>query len=663
MAAARTRPYLLVVAAAVAAAFCLTPWGQTLDRLAYDSYFGIRGHQQLSDDIVFVAIDETSFEEVGLRWPWPRALHAQLLENIYAAGAKVVAIDILLPEASATESDAALAEVLRKYGTTILAADVSRSENNQFVVENNIQPLDIFLTPNTRVGHVRTPTDPDGFVRRADLELRDLRSLGYEATLAYTDGDCCQGLPADDLPLINFSGGPETVRTVSYYQALDPDKYLPADIFRNKLVILGVNTTSSAMPEERRPDHFPTPFTRWGEGYSPGSMVHANVAAALLGRGFMEASPLLLTCLAGLLLAIIYGLVTFNLSLITSTWIASGLTLAVFIGAYSAFTQQFYISPVALLLPLLAVYIFSPYYRYLAEAKQRAFIRDAFSTYVNPSIVAQLEQDPDSVKLGGKQVDGTALFLDIAGFASLTEKHSPEMVVDFINQFLSALIDIAMDKGGTVERFLGDAVMVIWGAPVEQEDHAQRACQAGVAMALEIARISAAESERIGAPVHARVGINSGSMTAGNIGANRRFNYTVLGDSVNLAARLEGINKIYQSTVIIGAATAAQLGDNFVLRYLDTVTVKGREQAEKIYELLGLNGEVPPEKLQAAEAYAEGMTAYQKRNWQKASDSFTKGLEADPADGPCAVLKARCTVFADNEPTADWNGVFDISVK
>ena len=169
MAAARTRPYMLLVAAAVTALFCLTPMGRALDRLAYDGWFGLRGHQPLTTDIVFVSIDETSFQEIGLRWPWPRALHAQLLENIYEAGAKVVAIDILFPEPSEADSDQALAQVLNKYGTTILAADVSTSEDNRFVVENNILPLDIFMSPLTRLGHVRTPTDPDGFVRRADL--------------------------------------------------------------------------------------------------------------------------------------------------------------------------------------------------------------------------------------------------------------------------------------------------------------------------------------------------------------------------------------------------------------------------------------------------------------------------------------------------------------
>jgi adenylate cyclase len=182
-------------------------------------------------------------------------------------------------------------------------------------------------------------------------------------------------------------------------------------------------------------------------------------------------------------------------------------------------------------------------------------------------------------------------------------------------------------------------------------------------MALEIQRISDSESARMGVPVHARVGINSGSMTAGNIGANRRFNYTVLGDCVNLAARLEALNKIYQSTVIIGSATADQLDGDFELRYLDTVTVKGREQPERIFELLGKRGKVSRQKLRAAEAYAKGIALYQQRNWSEASHWFSKGLDADPTDGPCAALKARCENFGHIEPGSDWTGIFDITTK
>jgi adenylate cyclase len=660
----RLKPYLLIAAAALAAAFCLTPWGQAFDRLAYDAYFKVRGEQHLPDDIVFVAIDEISFQEIGLQWPWPRALHARLLENLYTAGAKVVAIDILFPEPSTPEDDAALAAVLGSYGTTVLAADVSRSEDNRFVVENNIQPLAELRTPLTRVGHIRTPADPDGFVRRADLELRDFQSLGYATAVAYTDGNCCEPLPASATPLINFSGGPGTANTVSYYQALDPGKYLPPDTFRNKLVVLGVNTTSSVMPEERRPDHFPTPFTRGGGGYAPGSLIHMNVIANLLQHRFITATPLPLLALLGFLLATAYGLATLRIGFIASSLLAGLLAVLLLAGSFWLFADKLtYASPTTILVPLFAAYLFSPYYRYLAEARQRAFIRKAFSTYVNPAIVAQLEQDPDSVKLGGKQVDGTALFLDIAGFTALSERHDPETLVSFINEFLSALINIAMDNGGTVERFLGDAVMVIWGAPVEQNDHAQRACETAVAMAAEIARISTAESARLGATIHARIGINSGSMTAGNIGANRRFNYTVLGDCVNLAARLEGLNKIYGTTVIVGEATRQQLDDDFVLRRLDVVTVKGRKQAEPIYELSGLRSTLDAEKSQALDAYARGLACYQQRDWDDALECFSDVLAALPGDAPSALMSQRCEQYRENPPPDDWHGVTDINEK
>lgn len=658
------KPWLLVVASFAAALFCLTPWGDNLDHLAYDTLFLIRGEQAVTDDIVFVAIDETSFQEINQPWPWPRSIHAQVIDSMYRAGAKTIAIDILFPEPSTEDEDRALAEVLARGGMTVLGADVNRSEDNRLIVENEILPLDIFRSRFTRVGHVRTPGDADGFVRRTDLTLRGYNSLALEAALAFTGHECCSRPPADELPLINYAGGPGTVKTVSYYQALDAATYLPPDALRDKLVIIGVNTTSSAMPDERRPDHFPTPFTRWGHGYTPGSLVHANVMANLLDDAFIRELPRWQVALGGLLVAILFGLLTLNLSFGGSSLLTFVLALALLYGSYAGFSSNLlYLSPVALVLPLIAVYIFSPYYRYLVEARQRAFIRDAFSTYVNPAIVAQLEKDPESVRLGGKQVDGTALFLDIAGFTDMSERHDPETVVNFINEFLSALIEIAMEAGGTVERFLGDAIMVIWGAPTEQPDHARLACETAIRMAAKIEQISASESERMGTTVHARIGVNSGSMTAGNIGANKRFNYTVLGDCVNLAARLEGLNKVYGTTAIIGSATAEQLGDDFKLRYLDTVTVKGRTTPEKIFEPLGKAGEIAPERTQAAEAYAAGMELYQQGQWEAAAVAFGKGLEANQDDGPCRELQERCRAFAANGPGADWDGVWVVENK
>jgi len=300
--------------------------------------------------------------------------------------------------------------------------------------------------------------------------------------------------------LIDFAGGPGGIRTVSYYQALDREKYLPADTFANKLVIVGVNTTSSAMPDERRPDHFPIPYTRWGAGYAPGSIVHANIAANLLSGSFITAGSLSLTALTGFLIAIAFGIGTLNLEFRQSSLIALLSGVTILISSFVAFVNaNYYLAPGPLLLPLLITFLISPYYRYLAEARQRAFIRKAFSTYVNPVIVSELEKNPESVRLGGKQVDGTALFLDIAGFTALSERHSPETIVAFINEFLSRLIEIAMKHEGTVERFLGDAIMVIWGAPLEQSDHAQRASRAGIEMAMEVERLSATESARLGA--------------------------------------------------------------------------------------------------------------------------------------------------------------------
>ncbi|NNM00279.1 MAG: adenylate/guanylate cyclase domain-containing protein, partial [Gammaproteobacteria bacterium] len=239
----------------------------------------------------------------------------------------------------------------------------------------------------------------------------------------------------------------------------------------------------------------------------------------------------------------------------------------------------------------------------------------------------------------------------------------PEAMVDFINEFLSAMIDIAMEEGGTVERFLGDAVMVIWGAPTAQPDHAERACRAALTMAERIRTISRQEAARMGVPISVRIGINSGSMIAGNIGANRRFNYTVLGDCVNLAARLEGVNKLYGTTILVGSATEAALDKDIERRFIDTVRVKGRGEPEQIYELLGRRGTVPGMRREAAERYGKAWKLYRAQRWDEAAALFDRCAEIDSDDDAARAMAQRCRRFEKQPPGDDWDGVFDIETK
>jgi adenylate cyclase len=460
---------------------------------------------------------------------------------------------------------------------------------------------------------------------------------------------------------IDFAGTPPMVQTVSYYQALDPQRYLPAGTFLDKLVIIGVNTASSVMPGSRTPDHYPTPFTRWGGGYMPGSFIHANIVANLLYGAPIAFTPRPVMALVGLLLAAVYWRFTTTRDLPLRSAVLAILLFLLGTAAFLAFAQLHrYVSPLGLLLPMLTIYLQSPYYDYLQASRQRAFIRGALSSYVSPQVVALIDRDPDVLRLGGTRVEGSVLFLDIAGFTTLTERHSPELIVQFINEYLSELVDIAMNAGGTVERFLGDAVMVVWGAPLAQADHARRACDAALTMVDRIRAMSAAAEQRLGAPVSARIGVNSGTMIAGNIGGNRRFNYTVMGDAVNLAARLEAANKSYRTTILIGDATRELIGEDYLCRLVDRVRVKGRAQVSALWELVGRAQAVDSDLRYALATYAVALDQYRAGNFAEAIEGFARVADLRPDDGPAAALRSRCERLLRHPPAERWDGVVDL---
>jgi adenylate cyclase len=295
------------------------------------------------------------------------------------------------------------------------------------------------------------------------------------------------------------------------------------------------------------------------------------------------------------------------------------------------------------------------------EVREKRWLRQAFSRYVSPSIVEDIAAHPERLELGGEEVDATVLFADLTDFTALSERMPPKEVIHLLDEYFTVMTQIILAHKGTVDKYIGDAIMCFWGAPMPQRDHAIRACRS----ALEMIKAMCGLNDRWRAQGHPslklRIGIHSGRVVAGNVGSRERFNYTVMGDTVNLANRLEQVNKFFGSQILLSEATHRLAKGDFLVRELDRIRVKGRRQPVTLYELLGYRpeGDPPPELV----LFSQGLEAYRLRNWQDAVEKFQEILHLNPLDGPARLYHERSTQFLESPPPSTWPAIHTMEGK
>ena len=316
----------------------------------------------------------------------------------------------------------------------------------------------------------------------------------------------------------------------------------------------------------------------------------------------------------------------------------------------------------ALLASLIAIVIIN-FRQYLSELGQKAQIRDAFGQYLSPKVVSDLVKDPEKLALGGEEREMTAFFSDIAGFSSFSESMKPTELVLVLNEYLTGMCNIIIDAEGTVDKFEGDLIMAFWGAPSIQQDHARRACFAAIdqSKALAVLRDKWLSEGRPG--IQVRMGINTGSMVVGNMGSDQRMDYTIMGDAVNLASRLEGANKAYGSYLMISDSTYQQCADDVDVRELDTLRVVGKSDAVKVYELIERKNQTVGKKADLVAQFVDALSLYKSGNYADALRAFKGCAEIVPDDGPTLAYIERCKAYSENPPPADWDHVFTLDNK
>jgi adenylate cyclase len=299
---------------------------------------------------------------------------------------------------------------------------------------------------------------------------------------------------------------------------------------------------------------------------------------------------------------------------------------------------------------------------YLTEGRQRRQLRAAFDKYMAPEVVDEIMRHPE-IKLGGEKKELSILFSDIAGFTTISERLRPEELVELLNEYLSAMTDIIRQQRGNVNKYLGDGIMAIFGAPLGEPTHATLACYAALDSQAALARLRSDWKSQGRPEIAARIGINTGDVVVGNMGSQTRLEYTVMGDNVNLASRLEGANKFYDTPILIGRRTYELAQADVEVREVDLLRVKGKLEPVVVYELLARKGQLDPMKQQVVQKYLEGLRAYKARDFAQARRDFEAALSLDPRDGPSRVYLRRSEEFLATPPSVDWDGIYELHTK
>ena len=617
-------------------------------------------------DVVIVDVDNLSLDDLRPafgRFPWPRDAWVKVVRYLATGGARVIAFDFTFPDPDLQHpaGDSAFAAEERAAGNVVQTltfqgfADTAEARRQSAFREDTaalrrladfglaarglpapagfqtaVIPYRALLEGARGVGSINFTPDPvDGTARRSPLlwpfRGRAYPTLGLAAAMVADSARFAGGAAwsQDRLRLgrltVPLDGGsllldwrgpyndarrrshPQTYRIFPVAQIVHSYDQLaggetpevPIATFQGKVVFIG--TTGAGLFDARANPFGPN---------DPGVLIHATLADNLLTGDFLRRATPAANLGAIVLAALLAG---FAVSFIASVWwsVAAGLALAAaYLGlaAWLFAGAGVWLDAAAPTLAILLTFTGGMAANYFTEGRHKRQIREMFSKYVAPEYVAQLADDPSKIALGGRRAELTILFSDIRGFTSISEKLEPHQVIEFLNEYLSLMAAIVKQKGGTLDKFIGDAVMAFWGEPVHHPDHADRAADCALAMqetTAQLARRWVAEGKP---DIHIGVGINTAEVVVGNIGSvEHKLDYTVIGDGVNLASRLESANKEFKTGIIISEFTLAKLGDRFDVRALGDVKVKGKERPVAIFELLGRRTAAAPAEARAAE--------------------------------------------------------------
>jgi len=598
---------ILLAAVFVCAVFYLGGFNR-LELMTIDARMNLAGPRTPPPEVVMVTIDEASFTHLRQKWPWPASYHARVIDRIASFGAKVISFDISFAEPGPSPAeDLLLGKAIARAGNVVAAV---------FTVPEPVLPIDPVWDNAAGIAFVDLLADSDGVIRRI-MPVADLApdpsgqklnqpalTLGLEV---YREGFDPEGkldltnsrffslgslrvpLDRDGGFFVRYFGGAGTFTSVPYYKVLRGE--IKAGQFKDKLVIIGA--TAQAFH-----DNFSTPF-RKGDFQTPGMEIHANVLGTLMGRRFLVRLPLWLSLALVLALSLLSGYLFFR-----GGPEKKGIFLLVLLLALVLLGSYFLYTGAGLLLDLVPM-LAGPSLEFIVllgvvlsrEKREKAVIRETFGKYVSESVQKWLMENPGyEQRLGGEMRDISILFADINDFVPMTESLGAEATIRVLNEYFTRIVEIITRHGGTVKQFVGDEIMIMFGAPADQPDHTKLAVQAAVDMINDLKQFQAEREARGERKFWIKIGLNSGLCVCGNIGSLKRMEYSVIGDVVNFASRIMGQNKACDTTILVSPSVYERTRNEFDFREQGARKLKGKAAEMIVYELLGRKA-APPDLL------------------------------------------------------------------
>ncbi len=657
--------------------------------------------------IVLVSIDNSSLKfakENGVQWPWSRDFYAFVTNYLAKENAKAILYDIQFYEPdydraniSSEESDLSFAEALSGYNKVVLGVQYGldslevppdikrfslpvkgRLKDYRANVVGAQFPIEPFRSQVSMLGGINIIPDDDGVIRRVPLfyQLNQLylpqmsfsvyynekqfKHFSYNKHQILLDTQLIQ-LDQKDNYLINWygKGGIEGVFRYIPFKSLiqtataleyGGEPTLSAGFFKDKYVIIGA-TADGLM------DLKTSPYTKM----MPGMEIWATILSNLLNNHHIRYIPniFLLIVLVLLSFLVMFSFTHFKGSY--SNLFIMFILVATILGISWLWRFRIYFNLILPVIAILLSYLLIVFIAYLMEGKSKKEIRRIFTRYLHPDIIETLIKNPDLIEMGGEEIEATVMFSDIYNFTTYSEGKHPKELVKDLNEYFNYITNTILENNGLLDKYTGDGLMAIFGAPVPRKDHAYLACRSAILHKQFAEELNKQNTTTSGFfHINTRLGINSGLIVAGNIGSEKRMDYTAIGDPVNLSARLEGVNKIFKTKIIISDSTYALVKNDFVCRELDYLRVKGKKEPTRIFELIDFIDN--QSKYTWISAYVEALNVYRMGDFSKAKRMFKTLSESDLKDTASATMAERCDYLLENPPK-DWDGILTLNVK
>ncbi len=657
-------------------------------------------------DIVLILLDQNSLDwasdKQGIQWPWPRELYAGIIDFCRRSKVKALAIDVLFTEPSVfgVDDDAQLAKALRNFNRCAVAMALGRESGSAVTWPHGFDratvsiagfddwqaatQADVVLYPRASMPipevrdsapflcNVQQSPDADTVYRRVNLfslfDGRVLPSLGLGGYLAahpqtelsvrpgrFNVGDRNVPIDGQGRAILRFRGPAGTYTAYSAAAVLQSETALRAGAqpvidpreLAGKYVFFGFSAPGLH-------DLRPAPLS----GAFPGVEISATALDNLLSGDFIRPAESWRVVLVVLVLCLLCGVLTCWFSnVFAMVAVAAVFLMLPDYAAHRCYINGLWLPLVATEAALVLTLAVSLVLKYTTEGRKKRYYRKAFRHYLSPAVIEQLVRDPNLLKLGGERRELSIFFSDLKGFTSISEKLSPEDLTGLLNDYLSAMTEIILEEGGTVDKYEGDAIIAFWNAPLQTDDHAERAVRAALRCQKRLWELRSHFRQQAGIDLYMRVGINTGHAVVGNMGSRSRFDYTIIGDAVNLASRLEGVNKQFGTYTIISEHTRQQLANEVAVRELARVAVVGRAEPVTIYE--PIRTREYDRKKEVYEIFEQGLACFYEGSFTKARTLFAKTADSDPA---ARAYEKKCSALMQAAPE-HWDGVWVMEEK